>query len=74
MFQLFDKDGNGFISADELRAVMHNLGETLSDEMIEEMIDEADMNGDNQIDFFEFAKTLSVEEDIIMFSSQFMSH
>ena len=67
MFQLFDKDGNGYITADELRAVMQSLGENLSDEIIEEMIDEADMNGDNQIDFFEFVKTLSMDDDITLF-------
>ena len=30
-FRVFDKDGNGFISAAELRHVMTNLGENLSD-------------------------------------------
>jgi hypothetical protein len=30
--QVFDKDGNGFISAAELRHVMTNLGEKLTDE------------------------------------------
>ena len=70
MFQLFDKDGNGFITGHELRSVMHSLGENLPDEIIDEMIDEADMNGDNQIDFFEFVKTLSMEDDITLFSNQ----
>ena len=31
-FKGFDKDGNGSISAAELRHVMHNLGEELSTE------------------------------------------
>lgn len=31
---MFDKDGNGFISASELRAVMASLGEKLSDEEV----------------------------------------
>ena len=31
-FKVFDKDGNGSISAAELRHVMHNLGEELSPE------------------------------------------
>ncbi|KAI6659134.1 Calmodulin [Oopsacas minuta] len=68
MFQLFDKDGNGYITPEELRSVMLSLGENLSDEVIDEMIDEADMNGDNQIDFFEFVKILSVEDDITLFT------
>ena len=37
-FKIFDKDGNGFISANELKHVMSNLGEKLSDEEIEDMI------------------------------------
>jgi calmodulin len=40
-FKVFDKDGNGFISAQELRQVMINLGEKLSEEEIESMIREA---------------------------------
>ncbi|POW02513.1 hypothetical protein PSTT_11748 [Puccinia striiformis] len=39
-FKVFDKDGNGFISAAELRHVMTNLGEKLSDQEVEEMIRE----------------------------------
>jgi hypothetical protein len=30
-FKVFDKDGNGFISAAELRHIMTNLGEKLTD-------------------------------------------
>ena len=35
-FQVFDKNKDGFISVDELRQVMATLGETLSQEEIEE--------------------------------------
>ncbi len=61
-FRVFDKDGNGFISAAELRFVrrdkfflivgiffsshvMTNLGEKLTDEEVDEMIREADIDG-----------------------------
>ena len=33
-FKVFDRDGNGFISAAELRHVMTNLGEKLTDEEV----------------------------------------
>ncbi|KAJ1488276.1 hypothetical protein T484DRAFT_1887715 [Baffinella frigidus] len=46
---VFDKDGNGFISAAELRHVMTNLGEKLTDEEVDEMIREADIDGDGQV-------------------------
>ena len=37
-FKVFDKDGDGLISVDELRLVMTNLGENLREEVVEEMI------------------------------------
>ncbi|CAH1267592.1 CALM1 [Branchiostoma lanceolatum] len=57
-FRVFDKDGNGFITASELRVVMANLGEKLSDEEVDEMIDEADSDGDGHINFEEFYTTM----------------
>ncbi|CAE6444849.1 unnamed protein product [Rhizoctonia solani] len=50
-FKVFDKDGNGYISAAELRHVMTNLGEKLSDNEVDEMIREADVDGDGQINY-----------------------
>lgn len=45
-FKVFDKDNSGKISASELRQVMTSLGEKLTDGEVEEMIREADENGD----------------------------
>ena len=41
-FRVFDRDGNGFISAAELRHVMTSIGEKLTEEEINAMIKEAD--------------------------------
>ena len=57
-FKVFDKDGNGFISAAELRHIMTNLGEKLTDEEVDEMIREADVDGDGQINYEEFVKMM----------------
>ena len=57
-FKVFDKDGNGFISAAELRHVMTNLGEKLTDEEVDEMIREADVDGDGQVNYEEFVKMM----------------
>ena len=48
-FKVFDRDGNGLISAAELRHVMTNLGEKLTDEEVDEMIREADIDGDGHV-------------------------
>ncbi|KAJ3777237.1 calmodulin-like protein [Lentinula raphanica] len=53
-FQVFDKDNNGTISATELKAVMESLGEKLTDQEVDEMIREADDDGDGMIDYKEF--------------------
>lgn len=42
----------------QLRHVMMNLGEKLSDEEVKQMIKEADMDGDGQVDYDEFVKMM----------------
>jgi len=58
---VFDKDGNGKISKEELKLVMKNLGENLTDEEINEMIREADDDGDGHVDFDEFVKMMQTK-------------
>ncbi|OVA09882.1 EF-hand domain [Macleaya cordata] len=57
-FKVFDKDQNGYISANELRHVMINLGEKLTDEEVEQMIKEADLDGDGQVNYDEFVRMM----------------
>jgi calmodulin len=45
-FKIFDIDGNGFISAEEIKLTMINLGEVLTDEEVSNMIRTADKNGE----------------------------
>ena len=49
-FNVFDKDGSGTISVDELGQLMKTFGENLSDEDLKVMIQEVDKNGDGHID------------------------
>ncbi|TYG93853.1 hypothetical protein ES288_A11G143900v1 [Gossypium darwinii] len=57
-FKVFDRDEDGFISANELRQVMMNLGERLTMEEAEQMIREADVDGDGVVSYEEFAKMM----------------
>lgn len=42
----------------QLRHVMINLGEKLTDEEVEQMIKEADLDGDGQVNYDEFVKMM----------------
>uniref|UniRef100_A0A3B3S977 Calcium binding protein 2a n=1 Tax=Paramormyrops kingsleyae TaxID=1676925 RepID=A0A3B3S977_9TELE len=59
-FQEIDADGDGQISAAELKEAMKSLlGEQLSPAELEEILQDADLNGDGQIDFQEFVRMMS---------------
>lgn len=58
-FTLYDKDNNGFISAAELRTIFASIGMKVSDEEIEEMIREADLDGDGVLLYEEFANMMT---------------
>merc|ERR1712118_580856 len=45
-FRLFDDDETGFITLQNLRRVAKDIGENMGDEELQEMIDEADRDGD----------------------------
>eukprot|EP00057_Strongylocentrotus_purpuratus_P032849 XP_789104.4 PREDICTED: calmodulin-A [Strongylocentrotus purpuratus] len=57
-FQLFDKDGNGYISAAELKLAMTTLGEPLTDDEVAEMIANADIDQDGKINYEEFVEMI----------------
>ncbi|KAF3322887.1 calmodulin-like protein 11 [Carex littledalei] len=58
-FEVFDKDQNGLISPTELRNVMVNLGEKLTDEEVAQMISEADLDGDGYVNYEEFVRIMN---------------
>ncbi|CAN8209592.1 unnamed protein product [Coccothraustes coccothraustes] len=57
-FRLFDDDGTGKISFKNLKRVAKELGENLTDEELQEMIDEADRDGDGEVSEQEFLRIM----------------
>ncbi|CAH8622270.1 unnamed protein product [Dicrocoelium dendriticum] len=57
-FRLFDDDETGKISFKNLKRVAKELGENLTDEELQEMIDEADRDGDGEVDEQEFLRIM----------------
>ena len=52
---MFDKDGNGTISGDEIKAV---LGKSVDMKVLDDMIKEVDTNGDGEISLIEFKEMM----------------
>ena len=59
-FRLFDDDETGKISFKNLKRVAKELGENMTDDEIQEMIDEADRDGDGEIGEEEFMRIMKV--------------
>jgi serine/threonine-protein phosphatase 2B regulatory subunit len=53
-FRAFDLDDNNFVGAAEIRHVLINIGEKVTDEEVDEMIRMVDKDGDGQVGFEEF--------------------
>ena len=53
-FNVFDRDGDGLITEDELHITMNNLGEPMNEDEVKAMIAEADLDGDGKINLREF--------------------
>jgi len=58
-FKVFDKDGDGLISAEELKHGMAKLGDKLTDKEVKELIREADMDNDGHLNYEEFRKLMA---------------
>lgn len=57
-FRLFDDDETGKISFKNLKRVSMELGEKMTDEELQEMIDEADRDGDGEVNQDEFLRIM----------------
>eukprot|EP00826_Nyctotherus_ovalis_P041676 TRINITY_DN4238_c0_g1_i1.p3 TRINITY_DN4238_c0_g1~~TRINITY_DN4238_c0_g1_i1.p3 ORF type:complete len:155 (-),score=56.71 TRINITY_DN4238_c0_g1_i1:162-626(-) len=56
-FDLFDKDGNGTLTTDEIRSIL-GVGKNMSEKVWEEIIREVDTNNDGIVSFEEFQRMM----------------
>ena len=57
-FRVFDRDGNGFFSTQELQHVAAEIKAPLTDQQADAMIRDADVDGDGQVNYEEFVKLM----------------
>lgn len=55
-FDVMDENKDGQVTKDELKKLLQGLGEEVNDEIVDEMINIADENGDGKVNFEEFCK------------------
>jgi len=60
-FGLFDKDSDGFITKEEFAKALLSINEKLSEEEIEDIIKEADADGDGKISIVEFRRLMKAK-------------
>ncbi|XP_052769162.1 neo-calmodulin-like [Mya arenaria] len=58
-FKVFDPQNLGYITSSDLRHVMTTRGDRMSDEEVDEMIADADLDGDGCIEYEEFVKMIA---------------
>lgn len=54
---MFDKDGGGTISTEEVKQVL-SFGQNLDEAVVNQIIQQVDANGDGEISFEEFAEVM----------------
>ena len=59
MFKIFDKKGTGKVSSGDIRAVLDDIDEPISQQELEELMLNWDKNKDGFLDFFEFKEMMS---------------
>lgn len=57
-FEMFDEDGSGVISADEIKSVLGLASDQTMNDKINEIIRQVDVNGDGEVSFEEFKEMM----------------
>jgi len=63
MFRILDKEKRGEVNTSELRWILKNLGDDLTEADIDDMIADVDTDGSGWIDYNEFHKLMTSEDN-----------
>jgi len=55
-FDLFDQDGDGQITEDEIVVALASLGEAVTEDQVKQIMQEVDIDGDGTISYAEFSQ------------------
>merc|ERR1712043_115447 len=58
-FRIYDKEGNGYISTDVLKEILQELDSKLTNEDLDNIIEEVDEDGSGTLDFDEFMEMMA---------------
>merc|ERR1712183_1074466 len=58
-FRIYDKEGNGYISTDTLKEILKELDSKLTDEDLDNIIEEVDEDSSGTLDFDEFMEMMA---------------
>lgn len=58
-FQVFDKDRSGFVGKGQIKYILTNLGEKMSEEEVDELFKSTIDANNNEVDYREFVKTIA---------------
>ena len=64
-FDMFDKDGSGTISVNEIVKIMKNFGYPIKKEEAKKMVEEIDVSGDGELDFDEFVTLMEKQTNYV---------
>jgi calcium-dependent protein kinase len=73
VFKRFDTDRSGYITVDKLKEVLRRLGKAVTDEEVQDMIAEVDLDRDGKISFEEFEKVFKPEQAPKKLADSFMA-